>query len=94
MCKVDQGMHDALRVHITVVDDADITYCETWWMGQWQHQVPHGTWRELIEQGEVLMDILQRIIFSVRFEDARPSECKVICMWYDRINRTPTYVTL
>ena len=94
MCKVDQGMHDALRVHITAVGDADITYCETWCIGQWQDQVPHGIWRELIEQGEVFMDILQRIIFSVTFEDARPSDCKVICMLYDGINRTPTYVTL
>ena len=62
-------------------------------MGQQQHQVPHATWRELTEQGEVFMDILQRIIFSARFEDAMPSQCEVIYMWYEGINRTLTYVT-
>ena len=39
------------------------------------------------------MDILQRIKFSARFEDAMPSECEVIHMWYEGINRTLTYVT-
>ena len=27
-----------------------------------QHQVPEGTFRELSEQGELLKDILQRVI--------------------------------
>ena len=62
-------------------------------MSQWRHQVPHVTWRELIEQGEVFKDIMQRIIFPARFEDATPSECDVICFWYEGTMRTLTYVT-
>ena len=61
-------------------------------MGQWRHQVPHATWRELIEQGEAFKDIIQRIIFPARFEDAMPSECEVICMWSEGTMRTLTYV--
>ena len=39
------------------------------------------------------MDILQGIIFPARFEDAMPSECVVICMWYDGLDKAQTYVT-
>ena len=80
---LDQGMHDDLKVPITVISDADIARCENLWMGQLRHQVPHATWRELIEQGEGCKDTMQRIIFPARFEDAMPSECRVICMWYE-----------
>ena len=80
MHDVNQGMHDTLKVPITFISDADINYCKTWWMGQRRHQVPHATWRELIKQGEAFKDIMQRIIFPDRFEDAMPSECEVICM--------------
>ena len=86
-------MHNDLGVLITVISDADIRRCKTCWMGQQRHQVPHATWRELIEQGDAFKDIMQRIIFPARFEDATPSECKVICMWYEGTMRTPTYVT-
>ena len=48
---------------------------------------------ELIEQGEVFKDIMQRIIFPARFEDVMPSECEVIHLWYERTMRTLTYVT-
>ena len=37
-------------------------------------------------------DILQRIILTARFEDATPPECKIICMWIDRLNKAVTYV--
>ena len=66
---------------------------QTHWMSQWRHQVPHATWRELIEQGEVFKDIMQRIIFPARFEDATPSECEVVCLWYEGTMRALTYVT-
>ena len=89
---IDQGMHNSLKVPITVIRNADIMGCKNCWMGQWRHQVPHATWGELIEQGEAFKDILQRIIFQARFEDAMPSKCKVICMWYERTMRTLTYV--
>ena len=62
-------MRDTLKVPITIISDADITYCKTCWMGQWRQQVPHATWRELVEQGEAFKDIMQRIIFPARFED-------------------------
>ena len=93
MCNIDQGMHDTLKVPITIISDTDITYCKTCWMGQQRPQVPHATWRELIEQGEVFKHIMQRIIFPGRFEDATPSKCKVIHMWYEGTMRTLTYVT-
>ena len=37
MHDIDQGVHDTLKVPITIISDADITHCETQWMGQWQH---------------------------------------------------------
>ena len=37
-------------------------------------------------------DILQRIILTARFEDATPPECKIICLWIDRLNKAVTYV--
>ena len=86
-------MHDTLMVPITIVSDADIILYETIYMVQWQHQVPSETWREGFEQERVFKDILQRIIFPARFEDATPPECEVIHMWYDRLNISQTYVT-
>ena len=90
---IDQGMCNTLMAPITVVSNADITHCKTLWIGQQQHRVPYATWRELNEQGEAFMHILQRIIFPARFEDAMCSECKVIFMWYDGLNKALTYVT-
>ena len=81
-------MNDILKVTITAISNADIAYCGTLWMG-----LPNVILRDLTEQGEVFMEILQRIIFPARLEEAMPSKCEVICMWYDRINRAPTYVT-
>ena len=72
-------MHDTLVVPITVVNDADINHCEAIYVGQQQHLVPHETWKELYQQGRVLRDVLQRIIFPARFEDATPPKYKVIC---------------
>ena len=66
--------------HHTIVSDADIAYCATCWMGQQR------------QQAEAFKDIMQRIIFPTRFEDAMQSECEVICMWYEGTKRTPTYV--
>ena len=85
-------MCNTLVVPITIVSNADITHCEAIYMGQQQHQVPHETWRELFEQGRVFKDVLQRIIFPARVEDATPPKCKVICMWYDGLNNAQTYV--
>ena len=87
-------MCNTLKVPITIVSDADITYCEICMMGQSRgikfHMQRGG---ELIEQEEAFMDVMQRIIFPARFEDAMPSKCKVICMWYEGTKRAPTYVT-
>ena len=77
-------MCNTLKVPITVMSDTDIAHCETHWMGQQRHWVPYATWRELIEQGEVFKDRMQRIAFPARFEDALPSECEVVCMWYEQ----------
>ena len=90
---VGQGMCDTLKVPITIISDADITHCETLWMGQQRHRVPQATWRERTEQGAAFTDLMKRNIFPVRFQDATPSKCKVTCMWYDGINRASTYVT-
>ena len=93
MSNVNQGMHNILKMPITIVSNADITNCKTLWMGQWRHRVPYAIWRKLTEQGHVFTEKLKRTIFPARFENAMPSECEVICMWYDRINRALTYVT-
>ena len=92
MHDINQGMCNAFKVPITVISNADIAICKNHWVGQWSHQVPHATCRELNEQGEVLKDIMQRIISPARFEDSMPSECKVICTWYEGTTRTTTYV--
>ena len=86
-------MHNSLVVPITVISDTDLNCSETIYMGQWQHQVPHETFKELSKQGKVFKDILQRIILTARFEDATPPKCEIICMWYEGLNKTPTYVT-
>ena len=62
-------MHDALKAPITVISDTDIVRCENCWVGEQRPQVPHATWGELIEQVEALKDIMERIIFTIRFED-------------------------
>ena len=49
-----------------------------------------GQWRQ---QGEAFKDIMQRIIFPARFEDATQSECEVICMCYEGTKRTLAHVT-
>ena len=85
-------MHDNLKVLITIISNADITRCGNHWMGQFRHQVPHATWRELIEPGEAFKDIMQKIVFPARSEDATPTKYKVICMWYEGTTRTLTYV--
>ena len=69
---INQGVHNALKVPITIVSDADIARCENHWVTKWSHQVPHATWGELTEQGEAFKDIMQRIIFLARFEDSTP----------------------
>ena len=92
-CDINQGMYDALTVPITIVSEADIARCKTCWMGQKSHLVPHTTWRELIEQGDAFKDIMQRIIFTARFEDAMPSECEVILMWYEETKKSLTSAT-
>ena len=48
---------------------------------------------EFYKQGKVIRDILQRIILTARFEDSTPPKCKVICMWYEGLNKAVTYVT-
>ena len=85
-------MCDALKVPITVVSNADFTSCATCWTGQQKHKAPYATWRELTEEGKVFKDILQRIIFPARFEDAMPPKCEIICIWHEGTNRTLTDV--
>ena len=92
ICNIDQGMCDALKVPITIVSNADIAYSTTHWTGQWQYRVSYATWRELTEEGKVFKDILQRIKFPARFEEAMPPKCEIICMWYEGTKRTLTYV--
>ena len=82
-----------LVVPITIMSDANINHCEAIYLGQWQHQVPHETWKEPFKQAKVFRDILQRIIFPARFEDATPPKCEVIHMWYHGLNKAETYVT-
>ena len=44
--------------------NADLNWCIAIYISLWQHQVPHETFRELSEQGELFKDILQRIILT------------------------------
>ena len=67
-------MHNALQVLITDISDTDIADWGNHWMTQWSSQVPLAIWRELIQQGEVLRDIMQWIILLARFEDVMPDE--------------------
>ena len=92
MHNIDQGVHDALKVPITIISDADIAYYTAHWMGQQKYKVPHATCRELTEEGKMFKDTLQRIIFTARFEEAMPPKCKLICIWYEGTKRTLTYV--
>ena len=91
-CNVNQGVCHALEVPITIVNEAHIDSCITCWMGEQKDKPQYGTWRGLTDEAKVFKDILQRIIFPVRFEDAMPDEYKIICMWYEGTKRTDTYV--
>ena len=77
---IDQDVCDTLKVPITIVSDADIICCETCWICLQR------------QQGKALMDIMQRIIYPAKFEDAMESVCEVTCMWYEWTKRTPTYI--
>ena len=77
---IDQGVCNTLVVPITVMSDDNLNHCKAIYLGQQQHQVTHETLKDLFKQGKVFRDILQRIIFTARFEDATPPNCKVICM--------------
>ena len=72
-------MHNALKVPITVINEAHIESCVTCWTGEWKYKPQYATWRGLTEETKVFKYILQRIIFPARFEDATPAECKIIC---------------
>ena len=78
MHNIDQGVHDALKVPITIISDTDIAYCTAHWMGQQKYKVPHATCRELTEEGKMFKDTLQRIIFTARFEVAMPPKCEQV----------------
>ena len=69
MHDVDQGMHNALKVPITIVNNAHINSCTTHWTGEQKYKPQYATWRGLTEEAKVFKDILQRIIFPARFED-------------------------
>ena len=38
MCNINQGMHNALKVPITIINDADINSCITCWTGEWKYK--------------------------------------------------------
>ena len=90
---IDQGMHNALKVPITIISNAHIDSCATCWMGEQKYKPQYATWRGLTEEAKVFKDILQRVIFTARFEDAMTGECEIICMWYEGTKRTETYVS-
>ena len=69
-----------------------IDSCATHWMGKQKYKPRYATWRGLTEEVKVFKDILQRIIFPARFEDAMPAECEIICMWYEGTKRTDPYI--
>ena len=76
----------------TYLNDGNLNFCVHRYIKLQLHQVPHETIRELSKQGKLFKDILQRVILPARFEDARPSGCRIICMWIDGLKNTVTYV--
>ena len=80
-------MRNTLVVPITIISDADLNHCEAIYLGQQQHQVPHGTLKELCKQGKVFRDMVQRIILTARFEDATPADSKLICLCYEGLSK-------
>ena len=79
-------------VPTTYLNDGNLNFCVHTYIKLQLHQVPHETIRELSKQGKLFKDILQRVILPAQFEDARPSGCKIICMWIDGLKNTVTYV--
>ena len=59
-----------------------------------QCQVPHKTFKELSQQGELLKDILQRIILPAQFKAATASKCEFICMWIEGLGIALAFVKL
>ena len=49
---------------------------------------------ELSQQGELLKDILQRIILLAQFKAATAYECKVLCMWIEGLKKALAFVEL
>ena len=91
---VNRGVCDALVVPTTDLNDGDINHCVSRYVTMWQHQVPYRTFKELSEQGELLKDILQRVILPAQFEAATPSECKVIHMWIEGLKNAAAYIAI
>ena len=54
MHDINRGMHNALKVPISVVSEADIMRSKNCCEGQWSHQVPHATWGNLVNKGKYL----------------------------------------
>ena len=59
---IDQDVHDALAVPTTNLSESNINGCVGEDVTKQQCQVPHETFKELYQQGELFKDILQRII--------------------------------
>ena len=59
-----------------------------------QCQVPHKTFKELSQQGELFKDILQRIILPAQFKAATASKCEFICMWIEGLGIALAFVKL
>ena len=85
-------MCEALKVPITVINEAHIDSSITQWNVSRSINLNMHHGGGLLEEVKVFKDILQRIIFPARFEDAMPDECEIICIWYEGTKTTDTYV--
>ena len=94
-CIIDQGVCDALVAPTTYQNDGNLNFCICRYIKLWWYQVLDETSMELSKHGELFKGILQSVILVIltaRFEDATPSECKIICMWIDRLHDKVTWV--
>ena len=81
-------------VPTTDLSEHNINGCIGEYVTNWQCQVPHETFKELSQQGELFKDILQIIILPAQFKAATASECKFICMWIEGLRTALAFVKL
>ena len=87
MCNIDQHMCDELKVpSLMSTMLASILHYP---LGMYTSIFKLGG---LPEEVRLFKGIMQRIVFSARFEDATPSKCEIKCTWYEHTQKAESYV--